>query len=172
MRAIDQLPTARQGKDIEPVFPRHQPQVGFAGEAGIGQDHHSLTLGRRLKSTEHLPKQDVAMPFPLRSQDVAAHGDAKPAPVCDEQNQLQAEDIGREMIHPRLVSQRCPTPALLFDRQITDQIDRPVRGRREGEQGSLCQVIDQRGSVPVSGLNQPQDGPIADAARHHSRQVF
>lgn len=112
------------------------------------------------------------MPFDVGINQGAGNWDTKSPPLCDEQHQIQTEDIGREFIHPRLVSERHLLAGFFLGRLVADQIDDSIGGWRQGCEDGERHFINQRGGVPITGFDHPQDGPVAQRSRHQACQIF
>jgi hypothetical protein len=143
MCAVFKFPGARQAKDIAPIEFLDQAQVLFACEAGVGDHDHLLTPGQRLKAAQHLAKQYVLTPFDFGIDQLASDGDAEPTPLRDEQHQIHAENVGGELVHPRLVRQRRFLPTFLLGGLVGDQIEPATGWRRQGQQGCHRHLIEQ-----------------------------
>src|SRR5262245_10814958 len=165
MFAIGKFPGAGHGKDIRIMELCDQPQRLVSGKARIGHDDNLAHPGWRHKGLQHLPKEDVLMPFDLRVHWGEGDWDAKTAPTHDQQDHCEPKHVGIMLTVARRMSQGMLPPPFVFQGAIPNEIEYAIRRRRERMQGGGRHLPYPRLRIPLARTDHTQGRPIFERGR-------
>src|SRR5438552_10202054 len=131
MFAVRKFSGAWHRKDIGIVLVRNQAQGRVGGKTRIGHHDCLAYTGWGDKVFQHLPKEDVLMPFDRRVHQGESDWNTSTAPAGDQQDHLKPKGIRIMLAMARRVPQGMFPTAVGFQGTIPNEIEDPIVRRRE-----------------------------------------
>src|SRR5436189_5632613 len=108
----------------------------------------------------------------FRSDQTKSHWEAIDIPVDDQQGKANPEKPRVMFAFPSFLGQGSLSTPLGFVTAVTNKVDVPILGRRQGVERFLDPPLQQQMHIPIARLQQAAESPRCDGRRGPAGEFF